>query len=108
MKSPGRTALRRYRLPRIGTARLPTLSITPSAIGYRFSRSRRVGFHGGVEAEHEGIIRAGARYGGGMACTTVPKIVLTLNHASGAGYYAMAGQASIRISHLAGRPRGSA
>jgi acetyl-CoA carboxylase carboxyltransferase component len=27
-----------------------------------------------------------------MACTTVPKIVLTVNHASGAGYYAMAGQ----------------
>ena len=25
-------------------------------------------------------------------CATVPKIVLTLNHASGAGYYAMAGQ----------------
>jgi 3-methylcrotonyl-CoA carboxylase beta subunit len=27
-----------------------------------------------------------------MACATVPKIVLTINHASGAGYYAMAGQ----------------
>ena len=27
-----------------------------------------------------------------MACATVPKIILTLNHASGAGYYAMAGQ----------------
>jgi acetyl-CoA carboxylase carboxyltransferase component len=27
-----------------------------------------------------------------MATATVPKIVLTLNHASGAGYYAMAGQ----------------
>ena len=27
-----------------------------------------------------------------MSCATVPKIVLTLNHASGAGYYAMAGQ----------------
>src|SRR5258705_7714987 len=27
-----------------------------------------------------------------MACATVPKIVVTLNHASGAGYYAMAGQ----------------
>ena len=27
-----------------------------------------------------------------MACATVPKIVLTVNHASGAGYYAMAGQ----------------
>jgi acetyl-CoA carboxylase carboxyltransferase component len=27
-----------------------------------------------------------------MATTTVPKIILTINHASGAGYYAMAGQ----------------
>jgi acetyl-CoA carboxylase carboxyltransferase component len=27
-----------------------------------------------------------------MACATVPKIILTVNHASGAGYYAMAGQ----------------
>ena len=27
-----------------------------------------------------------------MSCATVPKIILTLNHASGAGYYAMAGQ----------------
>jgi acetyl-CoA carboxylase carboxyltransferase component len=27
-----------------------------------------------------------------MACATVPKVVVTLNHASGAGYYAMAGQ----------------
>ena len=27
-----------------------------------------------------------------MACATVPKSILTINHASGAGYYAMAGQ----------------
>jgi acetyl-CoA carboxylase carboxyltransferase component len=27
-----------------------------------------------------------------MATTVVPKVVLTINHASGAGYYAMAGQ----------------
>ena len=27
-----------------------------------------------------------------MATATVPKLVLTINHASGAGYYAMAGQ----------------
>lgn len=27
-----------------------------------------------------------------MACARVPKIVVTLSHASGAGYYAMAGQ----------------
>ena len=46
----------------------------------------------GPDAEHEGIIRAGARFVEAMATTTVPKIVLTVNHASGAGYYAMAGQ----------------
>jgi acetyl-CoA carboxylase carboxyltransferase component len=27
-----------------------------------------------------------------MSCASVPRIVLTVNHASGAGYYAMAGQ----------------
>jgi 3-methylcrotonyl-CoA carboxylase beta subunit len=50
------------------------------------------GFMVGVEAESEGIIRAGAEMVETMACATVPKIVLTINHASGAGYYAMAGQ----------------
>jgi acetyl-CoA carboxylase carboxyltransferase component len=50
------------------------------------------GFMVGVEAEREGIIRAGAEMVETMACTTVPKIILTINHASGAGYYAMAGQ----------------
>jgi acetyl-CoA carboxylase carboxyltransferase component len=50
------------------------------------------GFMVGPEAEREGIIRAGAQMVETMACTTVPKIILTLNHASGAGYYAMAGQ----------------
>jgi len=50
------------------------------------------GFMVGVEAETSGIIRAGAEMVETMACSTVPKIVLTLNHASGAGYYAMAGQ----------------
>jgi acetyl-CoA carboxylase carboxyltransferase component len=50
------------------------------------------GFMVGAEAEREGIIRAGAEMVETMACATVPKIVLTLNHASGAGYYAMAGQ----------------
>ncbi|MGB7624242.1 MAG: carboxyl transferase domain-containing protein, partial [Terriglobia bacterium] len=39
-----------------------------------------------------GIIRAGARFVEAMSCAGVPKLVLTLNHASGAGYYAMAGQ----------------
>src|SRR3984957_11436009 len=50
------------------------------------------GFMVGVEAESEGIIRAGAEMVESMACATVPKVILTLNHASGAGYYAMAGQ----------------
>jgi acetyl-CoA carboxylase carboxyltransferase component len=50
------------------------------------------GFMVGVDAESEGIIRAGAEMVESMACATVPKIVLTVNHASGAGYYAMAGQ----------------
>lgn len=50
------------------------------------------GFMVGSEAEHSGIIRAGARFVEAMATAFVPKIVLTLNHASGAGYYAMAGQ----------------
>jgi 3-methylcrotonyl-CoA carboxylase beta subunit len=50
------------------------------------------GFMVGPEAEREGIIRAGAEMVETMACASVPKIVLTLNHASGAGYYAMAGQ----------------
>jgi 3-methylcrotonyl-CoA carboxylase beta subunit len=50
------------------------------------------GFMVGPEAEHEGIIRAGARFVEAMATAKVPKLVLTVNHASGAGYYAMAGQ----------------
>jgi acetyl-CoA carboxylase carboxyltransferase component len=50
------------------------------------------GFMVGPEAEHSGIIRAGAHFVEAMATATVPKLVLTLNHASGAGYYAMAGQ----------------
>lgn len=50
------------------------------------------GFMVGPEAEREGIIRAGAEMVESMACATVPKIILTVNHASGAGYYAMAGQ----------------
>ncbi len=50
------------------------------------------GFMIGPEAEHSGIIRAGAQFVEAMATAAVPKIVLTVNHASGAGYYAMAGQ----------------
>ena len=50
------------------------------------------GFMVGMAEESEGIIRAGAQMVESMACATVPKIIVTLNHASGAGYYAMAGQ----------------
>jgi acetyl-CoA carboxylase carboxyltransferase component len=50
------------------------------------------GFMVGTQAEHSGIIRSGARFVEAMATATVPKLVLTVNHASGAGYYAMAGQ----------------
>ncbi len=50
------------------------------------------GFMVGPDAEHSGIIRAGAHFVEAMATAAVPKIVLTVNHASGAGYYAMAGQ----------------
>lgn len=50
------------------------------------------GFMVGPEAERAGIIREGARMVEAMATTRVAKIVVTLRHASGAGYYAMAGQ----------------
>jgi acetyl-CoA carboxylase carboxyltransferase component len=50
------------------------------------------GFMVGRDSEQEGIIRAGARFVEAMATARVPKLVLTVNHASGAGYYAMAGQ----------------
>ena len=50
------------------------------------------GFMVGIEAEQSGIIRAGAAFVEAMSTAVVPKVVLTLNHASGAGYYAMAGQ----------------
>ncbi|HLM01357.1 MAG TPA: carboxyl transferase domain-containing protein, partial [Pyrinomonadaceae bacterium] len=50
------------------------------------------GFMVGADAEHSGIIRDGARFVEAMAAAIVPKLVLTINHASGAGYYAMAGQ----------------
>jgi acetyl-CoA carboxylase carboxyltransferase component len=50
------------------------------------------GFMVGPEAEHSGIIRAGAMFVEAMAAAVGPKLVLTINHASGAGYYAMAGQ----------------
>jgi len=50
------------------------------------------GFMVGTDAEHSAIIRAGAEFVEAMSVATVPKLTLTVNHASGAGYYAMAGQ----------------
>jgi acetyl-CoA carboxylase carboxyltransferase component len=50
------------------------------------------GFMLGVDAERSGIIRSGAKFVEAMAVARVPKLVLTINHASGAGYYAMAAQ----------------
>jgi 3-methylcrotonyl-CoA carboxylase beta subunit len=50
------------------------------------------GFMVGRQAEESGIIRAGAEMVETMSCASVPKIVLSVNHSSGAGYYAMAGQ----------------
>ena len=50
------------------------------------------GFMVGPEAEQSAIIRAGAEMVEAMSTARVPKIVVTLRHASGAGYYAMAGQ----------------
>ena len=74
-------------------ARWRISSKPPSALGHPLIYLQDVsGFMVGPEAEREGIIRAGAEMVETMSCATVPKIVLTLNHASGAGYYAMAGQ----------------
>lgn len=50
------------------------------------------GFMLGVDAERSGIIRSGAKFVEAMAVARVPRLVLTINHASGAGYYAMAAQ----------------
>ena len=50
------------------------------------------GFMVGPEAERSGIIRAGAGMVESMSTARVAKIVVTVRHASGAGYYAMAGQ----------------
>ena len=50
------------------------------------------GFMVGSQAEHSGIIRAGADMVEAMATAGVPKVTLTVGHASGAGYYGMAAQ----------------
>lgn len=50
------------------------------------------GFMVGTRAEHSGIIRAGAEMVEAMATAAVPKVTLTVGHASGAGYYAMSAQ----------------
>lgn len=64
-----------------------------SRLGYPLVYLQDVsGFMVGPEAEQSGIIRAGAEMVETMSCAPVPRIIVTLNHASGAGYYAMAGQ----------------
>jgi len=105
----GRTAAiianRRGFLKAQGRPRIGGIVYTESArkVAYFVETSERLGhpliylqdvsgFMVGPEAEREGIIRAGAEMVETMSCATVPKIVVTLNHASGAGYYAMAGQ----------------
>ncbi len=50
------------------------------------------GFMIGPESEHVGVLRAGAELLEAIATVGVPKLVVTLNRAAGAGYYAMAGQ----------------
>src|ERR1051325_3727815 len=98
-------ANRRGFLKREGRNRIGGIIYTESArkVAYFVETSERLGqpliylqdvsgFMVGPEAEREGIIRAGAEMVETMSCATVPKIVLTINHASGAGYYAMAGQ----------------
>jgi acetyl-CoA carboxylase carboxyltransferase component len=98
-------ANRRGFLKAEGRARIGGIVYTESArkVAYFVENAERAGtpivylqdvsgFMVGIEAESDAIIRAGAEMVETMACATVPKIVLTLNHASGAGYYAMAGQ----------------
>ena len=62
------------------------------------------GFMVGSEAEHSGIIRAGAQFVEAMATATVPKIVLTVNHASAPVTTRWRDRVSIRISSLVGPP----
>lgn len=50
------------------------------------------GFTVGPDAEHGGLLRAGAELVEAMATVRVPRITVTLNHAVGAGYHALAGQ----------------
>jgi len=98
-------ANRRGFLKSAGGARIGGIVYTESArkVAYFVEQAERAGtpivyvqdvsgFMVGIDAESSGIIRAGAEMVESMSCATVPKIVLTVNHASGAGYYAMAGQ----------------
>ena len=92
LKSAGRQAHRRHHLYRVG-AQGGVLRRDRERLGQPLIYLQDVsGFMVGPDAERQGIIRAGAEMVETMSCATVPKIVLTLNHASGAGYYAMAGQ----------------
>ena len=92
LRSEGRRASAASSIPN-PRARWRISSNSTSALGHPLIYLQDVsGFMVGPEAEREGIIRAGAEMVEAMSCATVPKIILTLNHASGAGYYAMAGQ----------------
>ena len=88
-----RAAHRRHHLHRIRAQSGLLRRNSPSAWACRSSICRTSpASWSALEAEREGIIRAGAEMVESMSCATVPNIVLTINHASGAGYYAMAGQ----------------
>ena len=103
--SVGLIANRRGFFPSGGKPRIGGIIYTESArkVSYFVENCSRLGFPlvyfqdvsgfmVGPEAEQSGIIRAGAEMVETMSCAGVPKIIVTLNHASGAGYYAMAGQ----------------
>jgi acetyl-CoA carboxylase carboxyltransferase component len=62
------------------------------------------GFMVGPDAEHEGIIRSGARFVEAMATARVPKVVLTVNHASGAATTRWRGRGSTPTSSSRGPP----
>ena len=63
------------------------------------------GFMVGKEAEQEGIIRAGARWVEAMATASVPKLVLTINHAQAPATTRWRGRGSTPTSSSPG-PRG--
>jgi 3-methylcrotonyl-CoA carboxylase beta subunit len=74
----GKTAeIRRHRLHRIGGKNRVFYRKLQSSRHAAFFVQDVSGFMVGAEAEHSGIIRAGARFVEAMATATVPKLVLT-------------------------------